>query len=87
MVFGRLGAVLDRLGVILGWSWGVLERLGGLGSVLVAVGRPLKIIEKSLFFKGFAGLRASRRGGVAVLKRLGAIWDDLGTSLGVFERS
>ena len=88
VVFGRLGAVLDRLGVILGWSWGVLERLGGgTGSLLVAVGRPLKIIEKSLFFKGFAGLRASRRGGVAVLKRLGAIWDDLGTSLGVFERS
>ena len=52
----------------------------------MAVGRPLKIIEKSLFFKGFAGLRASRRGGVAVLKRLGAIWDVFGRIWAVLKR-
>ena len=59
-----------------------------LGSLLVAVGRTFKIIEKSLVFQCFWGSGASRGSVVAllgrrgvILKRFAASWSDLGASL------
>ena len=59
-----------------------------LGSLLVAVGRTFKIIEKSLVFQCFWGSGASRGSVVALLGRRGAILkrfaasrSDLGASL------